>query len=115
MANIEIKYREGYCEMGCSEYNTQCHTQYAEDMGCSFFNEGKHEKNVVPFGDCVYAKFDYGYKGMTVKNYDMRVCDDNYNPHLNCMIVETARKSYQCEKVILNGKCVYGESEQDND
>ena len=44
MAEIEIIYREGYCECMGGDYCMQCHTQCAEDLGCKMFNEGKHEK-----------------------------------------------------------------------
>lgn len=109
MAEIEIIYREGYCKCSGDRYCTQCHTECAEDLGCSMFNDGKHEENVIPFGDCIHAKFEYAYKGMSVKNYELKACDDLYNPHLNCMLLETRNGSYQCEKVVLNGKVIYGE------
>lgn len=34
MDEIEIVYREGYCECMVGDYCTQCHTQCAEDLGC---------------------------------------------------------------------------------
>ena len=111
MAEIQIVYREGYCDFDCmgTEYNTQCHTQCAADTGCKFFNEGEHLHNVIPFGDCIHAKFKYIYKGMSVKNYELQELDDPYNPHLNCMTLETRNRIYFCEKVILDGKCIYDE------
>lgn len=112
MAEIEIIYREGYCErMGC-DYDTQCHTSVAEDLGCPMFNVEEHEENVIPFGACIHAKFKYIYKGMSVKNYELRVYDvydDPYNPQLSCMMLKTRNGSYDCEKVVLNGKVIYGE------
>ena len=108
MAEIEIIYREGYCECMGGDYDTQCHTQCAEDLGCKMFNEGKHEKNVIPFGDCVHAVFKYKYKGMSIKNYELEELIDDYNPHLNCMMLKTRNDWYECEKVVLNGKVIYG-------
>lgn len=108
MADIEIIYREGYCECRGENFSMQCHTQCAEDLGCPMFNEGKHEKNVIPFGDCIYAKFKYIYKGMSIKNYELEEDDDLYNPHLNCMMLKTRNGWYQCEKVVLNGNIIYG-------
>lgn len=109
MADIEIIYREGYCECMGKNYCMQCHTQCAEVLGCPMFNDGKHEKNVIPFGDCIYAKFRYIYKGMSIKNYELEEEDDPYNPHLNCMMLKTRNDCYQCEKVVLNGKVIYDE------
>lgn len=109
MADIEIIYREGYCELMGNDYCMQCHTQCAGDLGCRMFNEGKHEKNVIPFGDCIYAVFENKYKGMSIKNYALEEVKDPYNPHLNCMMLKTRNNLYQCEKVVLNGKIIYGE------
>ena len=109
MAEIQIIYREEYCEMMNSNHCTQCHTACASDLGCNMFNEGKHEKNVIPFGDCIYAKFKDIYKGMNIKNYELEEFQDTYNLHLNCMMLKTRNKIYECEKVILDGKCIYNE------
>lgn len=109
MAEIQIIYREEYCEMMNSNHCTQCHTACASDLGCNMFDEGKHEKNVIPFGDCIYAKFKYIYKGMNIKNYELEEFQDTYNLHLNCMMLTTRNKIYECEKVILDGKCIYNE------
>lgn len=111
MADIEIIYREGYCECDCmgTKYNTQCHTQCAGDLGCGCFSDGKQRPNVIPFGDCIHAMFKYKYKGMSIKNYELEEEDDPYNPHLNCMMLKTRNNWYECEKVVLNGKVIYGE------
>lgn len=108
MAEIEIIYREGYCEYMNGNYCAQCHTA-AGNHGCPMFNEGEHEKNVFPLGDCIHAMFKYKYKGMSIKNYELEKDDDPYNPHLNCMTLETRNALYSCEKVILNGEIIYGE------
>ena len=76
MADIEIVYRVGYCYCECSEYDRQCHTQYAEDIGCRKFSHPSHEDNVIPFGDCICAKFEYRYKGWTGKRYDIEEVED---------------------------------------
>lgn len=107
MAEIEIVYREGYCEYKQSDYCTQCHTQCAEDLGCRCFNEEEERPNVIPFGDCKHAKFKYAYKGASVKNYEIEEFEDAYNPHLNCMLVTLGKTMYECEKVILNKEVLY--------
>ena len=110
MADIEIIYREGYCEMMKSDdFCEQCHTDMASNTECSMFNEGKQEKNVIPSGDCIYAKFKYIHKWMGVKNYELEEFQDSFNPHLNCMMLKTRNKIYECEKVILDRKCIYNE------
>ena len=110
MAEIEIIYREGYCERMCGDYHIQCHTECGEDMGCQMFNGGKHGENHIPFGDCIFAKFKYKYKGMSIKNYELEEDNDPFNPHLDCMMLTTRNGWYPCEKVVLNGKVIYGEN-----
>lgn len=110
MAEIEIIYRDhGYCARMGRKYCMQCHTAAAEDLGCPMFNDGEHEKNFIPYGDCVYAEFKYIHKGMSIKNYELYADDDPYNPHLDCMMLKTRNRLYECEKVVLNGKAIYGE------
>lgn len=110
MADIEIIYREGYCDCMNDNYCMQCHTCCADALGCRRFATTKHEKDVVPFGDCVWAMFKYKYKGMSVKDYELEEVNDPYNPHLDCMMLETKNARYPCKKVVLNGKVVYGEN-----
>lgn len=72
----------------------------------------------MPSRDCIYAKFKYIYKGMSVKNYELQELDDPYNPHLNCMTLETRNRIYCCEKVIkviLDGKCIYDELPEESE
>ena len=119
MAEIQIVYRKGYCDCECAVYDTQCHTQCAEDLGCRNFNDGKREDTFIndqrvihiPFGDCIFARFKTIHKGMSLKNYELEELDDPYNPHLSCMVLKTRNAVYFCEKVILDGKCIYDVSE----
>lgn len=46
---------------------------------------------------------------MNIKNYELEEFQDTYNLHLNCMMLTTRNKIYECEKVILDGKCIYNE------
>ena len=46
---------------------------------------------------------------MNIKNYELEEFQDTYNLHLNCMMLKTRNKIYECEKVILDGKCIYNE------
>lgn len=113
MAEIQIEYSEGYCELqyshfGCKDnYCMQCHTGAASDLGCDGYDEGEYDADTIPFGDCIHAKFRTKYKGMSVKRYEIEPFEDDYNPHLNCMILSTGRKDYYCDKIILDGKCIY--------
>ena len=110
MANIQMIYRKGYCDASwCNqeEYCAVCHTSGAGTLGCQTFDEGKHEPNEHPFGNCIYAKFRMIYKGVTTKNYIIEPFEDIYNMHLNCMLVTVGKKVYECEKVILDGQCIY--------
>ena len=109
MAEIEIIYREGYCLYNYDIYCMKCHMGCAEDVGCLMFKKETFEENDIPFGDCVYAKFKYIYKGMSIKNYELKVDDDPYSPYFNCMMLKTRNGLYPCEQVVLNGKVIYGE------
>ena len=120
MAEIEIVYREGYCEIdfGAGKcFNTQCYTAVAEDAGCKYFqadNETVGEDGVrtLAFGDCVHAKWLYKYKGWSGKNYEMEELRDPYNPHLDSMQVTLGRRIYDCVKVVLNGKIIFDEYDE---
>lgn len=107
MANIEIKYRIGYCALTQEDYCDQCHTSAADYLGCKMFDEGEHDEMTIPFGDCVHATFKHLYKGMTVKRYELEPYTDSYNPHLECMLLHAGGKVYECEKVTLDGLTVY--------
>lgn len=115
MAEIQMIYREGYCDLryvnpivADGNYCEQCHTCSGEDLGCPEFNDGRRPGEIrIPFGDCKNAKFETRYKGVTVKNYEIEPFIDDYNRHLDCMLVTIGKKQYECTKVILNGECIY--------
>ena len=118
MAEIKIEYRKGYCDLNSDNYCEQCQTMWAKDVGCPMFNDGgerlsENGRRVIPFGDCVHAKFDYLWKGLSVKNYDIHEHKDDYNLHLNCMIVETRYDYYECEKVELDGVVIYDNTNEE--
>lgn len=119
MAEIQIVYREGYCDYGLPDYNTQCHTCCGEDLGCKCFLQdeitGENGIKVIPFGDCSRAKFMYKYKGWSGKRYEIEECFDPYNPQLDSMIVTLGRKAYDAVKVILDGKCIFNEFDEEKD
>jgi len=119
MAEIQIVYREGYCDYGLPDYNTQCHTCCGEDLGCKYFLQdeitGENGIKVIPFGDCNRAKFMYKYKGWSGKRYEIEECFDPYNPQLDSMIVTLGRKEYDAVKVILDGKCIFNEFDEEKD
>ena len=119
MATIQMKYREGYCDIaythGCY-YSEQCHTAVAEDSGCRYFNDGSYTKKdgtkVIGYGPCIHAYFKTIYKGVSGKNYEMEEYTNDYNPWLNCMIVTIGKREYECTEVILDGKQIYGGEEK---
>ena len=115
MAYIEIVYREGHCTMSCTDYSEACHTESAEEFDCPYFAHPAHDKKTIPFGDCAYAKFEYKYKGWSGKKYEIEECRDPYNAPLDCMLVTLGKKTYECEKVILNGTCIYNEYDAEED
>lgn len=115
MAEIEIIYRDGYCECMGKDYHTQCYTDCASDSGCEVFEGDKpryefvdgHRIYTIPLGCCHHAKFKYIYKGMSVKNYELEEDEDVMNPDLSCMMLKTRNMVYPCVKVTLNGKVIY--------
>lgn len=115
MAEIQIVYREYYCHLDSSEHCMQCYTAAAEDKGCPDYNDGEKYNvredgvRVIPFGDCFYARVRHIYKGLCAKNYLIKPFEDPYNPHLNCMVVTVGKNTYHCDKVILNGECIYND------
>lgn len=120
MAEIQIVYRGNWhCELNGKDYCMQCHTSCAEDLGCRMFNDGgkteKDGRTIIPFGDCIYAKYDYKYKGWTGKRYEMEECRDPYNPHLDSMTVKLGNQMYDCVKVILDGKVIFNEFDEEEE
>lgn len=120
MAEIQMVYREGYCDYTRGEYCIQCHTACAHDSGCRYYYEGVTENDangvlLIPFGDCLRAKFMYKYKGWIGKRYDIEELSDQYNPHLDCMIVRIGGRRYECVKVVLDGKCIYNEYDEEGE
>ena len=113
MAELEFVYRIGYCELtgSCDPnylmYCDQCHTAAADVLGCRHYNSGKTDPYHIPFGDCIHADFKYKYKGVTTKNYNIDLQEDIYNQHLTCLVVTIGKKSFECVKVTLNGKCIF--------
>lgn len=113
MADIQIVYwAEDYCDFNIGNYCMQCHTVNAEDLGCKYFipddaGTAENGRKIIPFGNCERAKVKYKLKGWSGKNYEMEEFTDPYNPHLDYMQVTLGRKTYDCVKVILDGKCIY--------
>lgn len=113
MADIEIVYRVCRCKMRqydiVSEY---CTMQDAENTACRYYHKASDGncdpyQNFVPYGDCEHAYFDYVYKGLSGKRYEMVEDENVFEPHLDCMLVQFGKKVYKCEKVTLNGECIY--------
>lgn len=124
MAEIQIVYRNYFCDcIGCEDkFDTQCLTEFANNTDCIGFSNGgsRDEKGHLkwfPFGNCVHAQWDYGYKGWVGKRYEIEECEDVFNPHLDCMRVRLGKTEYDCVKVTLNGECIYnnGELEEEQD
>lgn len=118
MANIEIVYRIGSCAFNYSaEYCPTCHTCWADEIGCRFYCSGEvEEKNgvrLIPFGNCIHAHYDYGFKGGVYKRYEMEEYTDSYNMHMNCMNVTLGGYVYECVKVTLDGKVIYNEWDEE--
>ncbi len=115
MAELQLTYRRGCCQLRMEDYCEQCHTCAADMIGCDMYDNGKTNACLFPFGDCRYAVLRVGYLATTTKNYQMEPEENAYNPHLNCMIVRLRGKIYKCTKVKLDGETVYDSEQEDEE
>lgn len=112
MFEIKFTYRVPKCSMW---YDTdaigveeQCFTEWAEDTGCPCYSCGSHEPNVIPFGDCVNAYYEYKHKGVSVKKYDVEPMDE-----VGYMQLEVGGKVYECTKIVIDNECIFdGEADE---
>lgn len=111
MADIEIVYRIGHCAENCPDYDLDCHSNHADFTGCSryislnpYYDNGRL---IIPVGDCSKAVFEYKRKGWTGKRYEMEEVHDDFDPGIDYMEVTIGNRIYNCVKVILDGKCIY--------
>ena len=108
MAEIEITYLKGYCDLELPFYDKVCHSEYAcEVQQCSNFYDGNNDPYTIPYGNCIHAKYNHCYKGCTTKSYEINT--DYYDSESDSIPVVINRKTYDCVKVKLNGKCIFGE------
>lgn len=111
MANIQMEYREYFCELDQEEICEQCFTSCASDLGCRCFHDGKdREGRRVPYGDCIHGAILTQYKGVTTKSYEMEHVIDRYEND-EYMLVKIRGKYYECDKVILDGVQIYPDEE----
>lgn len=109
MADIQMEYRSYTCNMCCEEFCEQCSTEFASDLGCLYFCDGKnHEDNRIPYGDCIHAQMKNIYNGISTKNYEIEEVFDTYSCD-NYMLVKIRNKYYECDKVILDGVQIFPE------
>ena len=108
MAYIQIEYTEYKCRYNMPDFCEQCLTSYAADVGCKYFYDGKNASDsYLPFGDCHNVESLKKYKGLTTKHYEAEEFEDNYNSHLNCMILKTSKRKYYCDKVVIDSVTIY--------
>ena len=108
MAYIQIEYTEYRCRYNMPDFCEQCLTSYAADVGCKYCDDDrKNIHSYLSFGDCRNVESTKKYKGLSVKHYEAEESEDSYYPHLNCMILKTAKKEYLCDKVVIDGVTVY--------
>lgn len=113
MANLQIEYEHQRCDAGSKYLCDACFGNRADELGCIHYGRdtqgGKYEH--VYGLQCRYAHADTAYKGMTVKNYEIKEVHDPYEMYCEVM---TRNQYYKCYKVILDGVCVYGDNTADN-
>jgi len=104
MAEIQMVYFSEYCDSYAAEkFCHQCLTEYARGVECPSLCIGSD-------GSCIFAKLKRAYKGITVKNYTIEEQDweDVYGGFT--MEVSVRGGIYTCEKIILNGECIFDEN-----
>lgn len=105
MADLEITIRRGSCSLKLCEYCNQCHTQWAEELGCRYFAPIRdNDERVIPFGDCIHASYTYTQKGISTKNYQVEPFEAYFDEWAEVTI---GRKKYECIKVKIDGKTVF--------
>lgn len=118
MAEIEIVYETGHCELNDASYGEECHSEYACDMGCRQFEEDKEYGplppnclGIKPYGNCKHAITDYIHKGWSGKKYEIGApFTYDYEEHV---MVTLGKTDYCCCKVKLNGKIIFNEYDEE--
>lgn len=106
MADLEITIRRGSCSLKSWQYCSQCHTQWAGELGCLHFDPiGDDGKRVIPFGDCIHASYTYIEKGISTNNYQVEPFEGEYFD--KWAEVTIGRKKYECIEVKIDGKTVF--------
>ena len=119
MAEIQIEYKEWFCRYRDSLFCAQCLTSAAEDLGCKYFEceQTYTDENGVfhiPYNEmCIFAEHRIRRKGFVAKTYDIEEEHDPFNPWLDCAILKVKNDIYHCDKIILNGTCVYNNEENE--
>ena len=107
MAEIQIMYRKYCCDLNPSEIDTVCFCDYAQDKGCPFYQGEERQPGYVPFGSCQRAQIKFGRKGWVGKRYEMEEVEVPYIHGFDYMRVRLGNTDYTCEKVVLDGECIY--------
>lgn len=115
MANIEIIYRKKWCllEFDAARKNfcNFCFDPESASCVCEYFCADRTwaKSNEAP---CANACIKYVYKGWTGKKYEMEQMSDYVFG--DYMLVTLGNQIYECERVTLNGKCIFDQYEEEN-
>ena len=105
MAELVLTVRRGFCNLNREEFEDQCLSQFGKDVGCRCYNDGlKKGDRYIPYGNCINADYEYIYKGISAKNFEVEVVRFELDEWAE---VTVGRKTYECTSVILNGKTIY--------
>lgn len=117
MADIEIIYETGHCELN-GAYDEECFSEYAGYQGCRQFEEDKEDEpvsenclGVLPYGNCKHAIRDHIHKGWSGKKY--WIGEPYFDHYEKRVIVELGKTVYCCCKVKLNGKIIFNEYDEE--
>jgi len=124
MANIEIIYRKKWCLIGTDptskKFRNACFDPECAHDVCEYFSADHTwmKKNGLDclrsdFSPCASAYVKYVYKGWTGKKYEIeQMSDDGLGDY---MLVTLGNQTYECERVSLNGKCIFDQYAEEND
>lgn len=107
MAELVLTVRRGVCNLHHWAFEDKCLSQFGDEVICPYYNDGsKMDDRRIPYGNCIYADYEYIYKGISAKTFEIRVVESRFDLD-EWAEVTVGGKTYECTSVILNGKTIY--------
>lgn len=102
MAEIQIQYRDYYCDICPHLACHGCETSLVEFTDCRYCRRYPDECG------CSYIRVRNAYKGCKTQTYEINEAKEYYNDIVDEYALVTIRnKRYICDEVKIDGKIVY--------